>query len=187
MLYFAFVQPHIDFGLLLWGNANKSITKVVNNNVKKAVRKILHKKYNHPTKPLFEELKILPFEKQIEFAIPQFMWKVTFDELTENITSLFYRRERTFGDNDIKYHIPNVKLDRTKNSIIFQGPKLWNSINTNLKNKKSFVSFKKATKNFLFNIHENAYDRPILRRAVPERRIHHRSRGNLLVYVDWWA
>ena len=73
MLYFAFVQPHIDFGLLLWGNANKSITKVVNNNVKKAVRKILHKKYNHPTKPLFEELKILPFEKQIEFAIPQFM------------------------------------------------------------------------------------------------------------------
>ena len=28
MLYFAFVQPHIDYGLLLWGNANKSITKV---------------------------------------------------------------------------------------------------------------------------------------------------------------
>ena len=50
MLY-AFVQPHIDYGLLLWGNANKSITKVVNNNIKKAVRKILHKKYNHPTKP----------------------------------------------------------------------------------------------------------------------------------------
>ena len=50
MLY-AFVQPHIDYSLLLWGNANKSITKVVNNNIKKAVRKILHKKYNHPTKP----------------------------------------------------------------------------------------------------------------------------------------
>ena len=112
------------------------------------------------------------------------MWKVTFDELTENIKSLFYRRERAFGDNDIKYHIPNVQLDRTNNSIIFQGPKLWNSINTNLKNKKSLVSFKKATKKFLFNIHENAYDRPILRRAVPERRIHHRSRGNLPVYVD---
>ena len=187
MLYFAFVQPHIDYGLLLWGNANKSITKVVNNNVKKAVRKILHKKYNHPAKLLFEELKILPFKKQIEFAILQFMWKVTFDELTENIKSLFYRRERRFGDNDIKYYIPNVKLDRTKNSIIFQGPKLWNSINTNLKNKRSLVYFKKATKNFLFNIHENAYDRPILKREVPERRIHHRSRGNLPVYVDRWA
>ena len=146
----------------------------------------MHKKYNHPTKPLVEELKILPFKKQIEFALLQFMWKVTFDELTENIKSLFYQRERTFGDNDIKYHIPNVKLGRTKNSI-FQGPKLWNIINTNLKYKKSLVPFKKATKDVLFNIHENAYDRPILRRAVPERRIHHRSRGNLPVYVDRWA
>ena len=152
MLYFAFVQPHIDYGLLLWGNANKSITKVVNNNVIKAVRKILHKKYNHPTKPLFEELKILPFVKEIEFGILQFMWKVTFDELTENIKSSFYRRERTFGDNDIKYYIPNVKLDRTENSIIFQGPKLWNSINTNLKNKKNWCLLKKQPK-FFYSIY----------------------------------
>ena len=89
---------------------------------------------------MFEELKILPFKKQIEFAILQFMWKVTFDELTKNIKSLFYRRERTFGD-DIKYHIPNIKLDRPKNSIIFEGPKLWNSINTDLKKTKKFGVF----------------------------------------------
>ena len=63
-------------------------------------------------------------------------------------TALFYRRERTFGDNDIKYHIPNVKLDRTKNSIIFQGPKLWNSINTNLKTKKVWRLLKKQPKMF---------------------------------------
>ena len=51
MLYFAFVQPHIDYGLLLWGSANKSNINIVKKSHKKAVRKMLFKSYNHPTKP----------------------------------------------------------------------------------------------------------------------------------------
>ena len=118
MLYFAFAQQHIDYGLLLWGNANKSLTKIITKNLK-IIRKILFKKYNHPTKALFKELNILPFENQKSFLMLQFMWKITFDQMEENIKSLFKQRERTFGENDVKFHIPNVNLDRTKNSIIF--------------------------------------------------------------------
>ena len=58
-------------------------TRVLLKKSKKAVRKILHKN-NHPTKPLHKN------------TITQ--------QLTENIKSLFYRRERAFGDNDIKYY-----------------------------------------------------------------------------------
>ena len=150
MLYFAFVQPHIDYGLLLWGNANKSLTKIITKNLNKIIRKMLFKKYNHPTKPLFKELNILPFENQKSFLMLQFMWKITFDQMEENIKSLFKQRERTFGENDVKFHIPNVNLDRTKNSIIFQGPKLWNTLNSSIKNKKNITSFKRALKKLFF-------------------------------------
>ena len=53
-----------------------------------------------------------------------------------------------FSDNDMKYYIPNIKQDGTKNYIIFQGPKLWNSLNTNLKNKKVWCLLKKQPKIF---------------------------------------
>ena len=53
----------------------------------------------------------------------QFTLEITFDQMEGNIKS-FTQRERTFRENDVKFHIPNVNLDRTKNSIIFQGPKL---------------------------------------------------------------
>lgn len=151
MLYFAFVQPHMEYGLVLWGNTNKTNINIVKRNHNKAVRKMLFKKYNQPTKPLFKELNILPFDQQIDYSILQFMWKVTHDELEENIKSLFRQRERTFGNNDIKYHIPNVNLDRTRYSIIFQGPRLWNKLNSDLKNKVSVNSFKKALKSHFLN------------------------------------
>ena len=57
----------------------------------------------------------------------------------------------SFGENDIKYHIPNVNLERTKHTVIFQGPKLWNNLNSDMKNKKSTATFKKTLKKDLLN------------------------------------
>ena len=59
MLYFPFVQPPIEI--------YKSNINIVKKTHKKAVRKMLFKKYNHSTKPLFNELNILSFDKQIDY------------------------------------------------------------------------------------------------------------------------
>ena len=63
MLYFAFVQPNIDYGLIVWGSATPSALKPIQTNIKKTIRKMLFKKSNHPTEPLFQKLNILDFEK----------------------------------------------------------------------------------------------------------------------------
>ena len=51
-LYFTFVQPNIDYGIL-WGTAINSATKKIKQNLKKAVRKILFKSYSAQSEPLF--------------------------------------------------------------------------------------------------------------------------------------
>ena len=52
MLYFAFVQPNIDYALIVWGSATPSAPKPIQTNIKKAIRKILFKKSNHSTEPV---------------------------------------------------------------------------------------------------------------------------------------
>ena len=53
MLYSAFVQQNIDYGLIVWGSAIPSAIKLIQTSIKKKVRKMLFKKSKHPTEPLF--------------------------------------------------------------------------------------------------------------------------------------
>ena len=53
MLYFTFVQPNIDYDLIVWGSATPSALKPIQTNIKKTLRKMLFKKSNHPIELLF--------------------------------------------------------------------------------------------------------------------------------------
>ena len=87
---------------------------------------MLFRKFNDPTEPLFKELNILDFDSQHNLIIGKFMWH---NEITRNISQLFHVKNRFTGlENNIKYHIPSVNLNIVKNSVFFQGPKLWNEI-----------------------------------------------------------
>ena len=86
MLYFAFVQPNIDYGLIVWGSAMPSDLKPIQTNIKKTIRKMLFKKSNHPTEPLFQKLNILDFEKLKLLKIGIFMWKVLDDKVPQTLT-----------------------------------------------------------------------------------------------------
>ena len=55
IIYNALIQPHLNFGVLLWGKNTKRIFKLQ----KWAMRAITRSKYNAHTDPLFKNLKIL--------------------------------------------------------------------------------------------------------------------------------
>ena len=46
-LFYAFVQPRLDYGLLVWANATPTNLKPIKKNLQKAIRKILFKNRNH--------------------------------------------------------------------------------------------------------------------------------------------
>ena len=145
-LFYAFVQPHIDYGLLVWGSATPSNLKPIKKNLQKAVRKILFKNRNQPTEPLFHELKVLDFDKHKFLTISSFMWQLTYDNIPDTIKSSFNIRNRDYGVNNRKYHIPNISSEILKRNIVYQGPKIWNNLKNDIKIKKSTFSFKKTLK-----------------------------------------
>ena len=93
-LFYAFVQPHIDYGLLVWGSATPTNLKPIKKNLQKAVRKILFKARNQPIEPLFHELKIVDFGKHKYLTISSFMWQLTYDNIPATIKSSFNARKR---------------------------------------------------------------------------------------------
>ena len=149
MLYFSFIQPHIDYGLLIWGNATTTNLKPIKKKIEKAVRIISFKNKQSPTEPLFDKLRIFSFEKQRILNIAKFMWKVANNETPNTITSLFSKRHRVYGDNNYKYYIPTINTDLMKRNIIYQGPVIWNTIPSEIKNKKNIFSFKNAFRKHL--------------------------------------
>ena len=165
MLYFSFVQAHLDYGLLVYGGRNKCVTNPIRKNLKKAIRRMLFRKFNDPTEPLFKELNILDFDSQHNLII-KFMWQVNNNEVPRNISQLFHVKNRIIGlENNIKYHIISVNLNIVKNSVFFQGPKLWNEISIDIRNKKSLVSLKLCTVNIFFYI-KIAFESPNERNII---------------------
>lgn len=77
------------------------------------------------------------------------MWQLTHDNIPNTIKSAFKTRNRNYGENNLKYHLPNINSELLKRNIIYQGPKIWNSLESNIKNKKSIYSFKRTLKNEL--------------------------------------
>ena len=137
----------------LWSNClgkhNAKCLKT-NTNIKKTIRKMLFKKSNHPTGFLFQKLNILVFEKLKLLKIGIFMWKVLNDiKVLQTLKDHFSIRERDYGYNNAKFHLPLANTNLFKQDVVYQGPKLWNSIPTNIKSKVSVPTLKIALKKHL--------------------------------------
>ena len=149
MLYFVFVQSNVDDGLIVWGSATTSPLKPTQINIKKTIRKMLFKKSNHPTEPLinFDKLKLL--------KMGIFMWEVLHDEVPQTLKNHFSIRERNLGNQDLKFRLAIANTNLFKSDTVYQGPKLWNTINSDIRSKKVFLRLKLPYNNYLLqNINE---------------------------------
>ena len=90
LLFFSFVQSHINYNILNWSCTNSSFLDPIEKKVKKAIRIIsfAKTKYDH-TIPYFIQHKILPFRELIKFRKASFMWKIKHGYLSNILTNLF--------------------------------------------------------------------------------------------------
>ena len=74
-LYCSLVQPYLNYGLLLWGNANKAYMNKIFRMQKRALRTISNSPYMCPTKPLFKKYNVLNMFDMYKKEVAVFMYK----------------------------------------------------------------------------------------------------------------
>ena len=137
-LYYAFVQPHVDYGLINWGCVNKTALNPIRVSIKKAVRIVafeekydkVNKKYVS-TRPLFHKFNILNFDDHCKLTNGKFMWEIsqnlhpTFIQgLFTNVSEKHQIMTRSSSLN--KYSSPRARTNFRKQFINFTDVKLWN-------------------------------------------------------------
>ncbi len=88
-LYYATIHPHMSYGILAWGNANKGQISRVNLLHKRTIRIISRARYNSHTEPLFYNLRILNVFDLYEYELLQFMHKYVNHELPNSFSNIF--------------------------------------------------------------------------------------------------
>ena len=88
-LYFALIQPHINYGILAWGSASLSTLNKTNILQKRILRTINKVKYNTHTDPLFRKSEILKLSDLYVYNILIFMFEYCQNKLPPSFQSMF--------------------------------------------------------------------------------------------------
>ena len=123
MIYSALIQPHLNYGILLWGLKAKRIIKLQ----KWALRAITCSKYNAHTDPLFKRLHILKVSDIYNLTALKFYHKYKKDKLPKSFRDLFKpisinHTHHTRHRNTTRFPVPKTVLG--KSTIRFTIPEL---------------------------------------------------------------
>ena len=159
-LYYTLFQPHLNYNILAWGNAPKTILKRTTILQKRAIRTICLAKYNSHTDPLFKMNKILKANDLYEVEAIRFMLKYEDNKLPESFKSSFKtnaeinpNRIRTRNADD--YYIKSAKTKLTEHLPCISLPKVWNKWNHNIKTTTGKKYIKQVSQQIINSYMEN--------------------------------
>ena len=116
-------------------------------------------KFDHVT-PILKQLRWLPVAKQLEYRGAIMTFKCMAGYAPKYLSSKFSKRleisQRKTRNCD-NLNIPFCKLSTGQRSFHYHTAKLWNALETNLKNVDSLNSFKRQLKNYLLKQFLNRY------------------------------
>ena len=155
-LYFAFIAPHVNYGIINWGCATATVTKSVQRNLNKALRIIDFEKYTASAKPLFTKLGILNFEQNFNLECSKLIYDIIngnqsaiFDNFFENTTSRHGYQTRQSANKQFAF--PVIRTNYKKRFFTYNGMKIWNNIPLEIREQKSKHLFCKYYKNWLLH------------------------------------
>ena len=144
-LYKSFIQPHIDYGSLVWGSATKSNLTKIAKSTKKAVRIMTFKQKYENTAPLFQKLNLLPLEKNILFLQAKFMWKFVHGCLPQSINEIFNNNVKNEKSKTDRLFLPYRRTNIGQRFLSYGGIKLWNEgVPSDIKAKSKISDFLSA-------------------------------------------
>ena len=153
-LYSTLITPYLNYGILVWGNASKTLLDALVRVQKRAIRNVNNVGYLSHTDDLFLNDRILKIIDLYNYNLGIFMYQLSVNELP-SVFSHMFRRNRSIHKYPTRqrdaYHLPRTRTIFAQNTIIFTGPRYWNDLPTQITDCSSLYSLKRKLKDFLLN------------------------------------
>lgn len=152
MIYNTIVQPNFEYCSTLYLNATKEQIKSMQKIQNRGMRTILKCDYLTPKKFMLETLGWLSIAQKIKFnslimiykmkngLVPEYLL-----EKTNYISNVTNRTLRNSND----FRLPNYRYETTRNSIFYEGLKLFNEMPNEIKQAQTLIRFKIECKKYL--------------------------------------
>ena len=150
-LYKCLVLPHINYCNIVWGATHKTSLSNLFISQKKAIKIALHLPKRTPTNLLFERAKLNTINGINKIQTSIFMFKYKF-----NLLPCGFEGKYTYNSDVHQYHtrqsrcfhLPKISSNRSKMSLYFRGPNLWNMLPQSIQEIPSLQHFKNSVKTF---------------------------------------
>ena len=149
MLYYSLVYPHLTYGIILWGSTYDTYIHKLFVAQKKIIRSMSRATYYEHCHPLFCNLKLLKLEDIYQLEVCKFMFKYVNNALPKQLCNIFKRTSviHAYGTRQTT-HLRSYKA-RTNvvtNSILCNGPVMWNKLHNHSKTLPHIRNFTSATR-----------------------------------------
>ena len=153
-LYYALIYPFLIYGITAWGNTYPTTLKPVCTLQKKAMRIMTFSRFDEHSGPLFKSLNIIKLSDLVTFHIAIIMFKFHNQLLPPVFNDLFISVNRIHDYNTRhaakqSYYLPKARTNYGIFNIRFQGPRVWNSIEEQIKSSSLKLFKEKLKNNFL--------------------------------------
>ena len=159
-LYFALIQPHLNYGVLAWGKANQAAINKTEMLQKKAIRLINKSPYNSHTEPLFKTSEILKLKDLHEYQSLIFMKDYFSNRLPQSFDNSFpYNREvqstRVTRQANL-LHVEYGMSSFSNNSPLYILPLIWNKWANLVSENISRAGFKKNIRSIILSSYSDS-------------------------------
>ena len=150
ILYYSLIYSRIQYGIVTWGTANKTVLQELNVKLHNIVRTITYRSKNGPVTCLYKLLNFLKLDYIYRLELAKFMYqfyqekfKTALNDCFVDITNIHSHNTRT--KQNLEYFKPRVQTSTGRKSLTYKGIDLWGKIKLEVK-ELSLVSLKKKMK-----------------------------------------
>ena len=152
MFYNSYILPHIDYCINIYGHASETNINKIQVLQNRAARLILQADWYTHGQDMLNELCWMNVKQRLFYHTGLLMYKVMHN-IAPSYLKIFSERETRYSlrseGNDI-LNVPQPHSNMCKQSFLYHGSVVWNSLPSSIREMPNIGSFKKHFKRFIF-------------------------------------
>ena len=150
MLYYSLIYSRIQYGIVTWGTANKTLMQELNVKLNNIVSTITYSSKYCRVTSLYKALNFLKLDDIYLLELAKFMYQLHHKKFKTALNDCFIDIRKIHSHNtrtkdNLVYFKPRVQTSAGKKSLTYRGIELWGKIEPDVK-ELSRLSFKKKDK-----------------------------------------